>query len=78
MQQATVDLEDSSQEILSHTSELESRSWKRVQEDHRQARHLIYEAEWALGVVSVLTFVLSVWISFILPRQVVKPLLNHS
>jgi CHASE3 domain sensor protein len=76
LRQATVDLEDSSQEILSRTSELESRSWKRVQEDHRQARHLINQAEWALGVVSVLTFLLSVWISFILPRQVVKPLLN--
>jgi CHASE3 domain sensor protein len=73
---ATVDLENSSQEILRRASELESRSWKRVQEDHRQARHLINQAEWALGVVSVLTFLLSVWISFILPRQVVKPLLN--
>jgi methyl-accepting chemotaxis protein len=76
LRQATVDLENSSQEILRRTSELESRSWKRVQEDHRQARHLINQAEWALGVVSVLTFLLSVWISFILPRQVVKPLLN--
>jgi len=76
LQQATVDLEDSSQEILSRTSDLESRSWKHVQEDHRQARHLIHQAEWALSVVSVLTFLLSVWISFILPRQVVKPLLN--
>ena len=76
LRQATVDLENSSQEILRRTSELESRSWKRVQEDHRQARHLINQAEWALGGVSVLTFLLSVWISFILPRQVVKPLLN--
>ena len=76
LRQATVDLESSSQEILRRTSELESRSWKRVREDHRQARHLINEAEWALGAVSVLTFLLSVWISFILPRQVVKPLLN--
>jgi methyl-accepting chemotaxis protein len=76
LRQATVDLENSSQEILRRTSELESRSWKRVQEDHRQARHLVNQAEWALGVVSVLTFLLSVWISFILPRQVVKPLLN--
>jgi len=71
-----VDLEDSRQDILSQTSELESRSWKHVQEDHRQARHLIHEAEWALGVVSVLTFLLSGWISFILSRQVAKPLLN--
>jgi CHASE3 domain sensor protein len=76
LRQATVDLENSSQEILRRTSELESRSWKRVQEDHRQARHLINQAEWALSIVSVLTFLLSVWISFILPRQVVKPLLN--
>jgi CHASE3 domain sensor protein len=76
LRQATVDLENSSQEILRRTAELESRSWKRVQEDHRQARHLINQAEWALSVVSVLTFLLSVWISFILPRQVVKPLLN--
>ena len=76
LREAAVDLEDSSQEILSRTSELEFRSWKRVQEDHRQARHLIHEAEWALGVVSILTFLLSVWISFILPRQVVKPLLK--
>jgi methyl-accepting chemotaxis protein len=76
LQQATVDLENSSQEILRRTSELESRSWERVQEDHRQARRLINQAEWALGVVSVVTFLLSVWISFILPHQVVKPLLN--
>jgi methyl-accepting chemotaxis protein len=76
LRQATVDLENSSQEILKQTSELESRSWKRVQEDHRQARHLINQAEWTLSVVSLLTFLFSVWISFILPRQVVKPLVN--
>jgi methyl-accepting chemotaxis protein len=76
LRQATVDLENSSQEILRLTSELESQSWKRVQEDHRQARHLINQAEWALGVASVLTFLLSVWVSLTLPRQVVKPLLN--
>lgn len=76
LRQAMVDLDNSSQEVLDRTSELESRSWKRVQDDHRQARHLINEAEWALSIVSVLTFLLSVWISFILPHQVVKPLLN--
>jgi len=42
----------------------------------RQLLHCAIEAEWALSVVSILTFLLSVWISFILPRQVVKPLLN--
>ena len=76
LRQATADLENSSQEILRRTSELESHSWERVQEDHRQARRLVNQAEWALGVVSVVTFLLSVWISFILPHQVVKPLLN--
>ena len=76
LREAAMDLENSSQAILGGCSELESRNWRRIQEDHRQARHLIGEAEWALGVVSALTFLLSVWISFILPRQVVKPLLN--
>jgi CHASE3 domain sensor protein len=76
LRQATVDLENSSREILRQASELESRSWNRIQEDHRQARRLINQAEWALGVVSVFVFLLSVWISFILPRQVVQPLLN--
>jgi CHASE3 domain sensor protein len=76
LRQATKELENSSQEILRQTSELESSSWKRVQEDHRQARRLINQAKWALSIVSVLTFLLSVWSSFILPRQVVKPLLN--
>ena len=71
-----MDLENSSQEILTRTSQLETRNWKLVQEDHRQARQLIKQAEWALGVVSALTFVFSVWISFILPGQVVKPLLK--
>ena len=76
LREATMDLENSSQKILRLSSELESRNWRGIQEDHRRARHLISEAEWALGVVSALTFLLSVWISFILPRQVVKPLLN--
>ena len=76
LRQATVDLENSSQEILKRTSELESSNWKRVQEDHRQARHLINQAEWTLSVVSLLSFLFSVWVSFILPRQVVKPLVN--
>jgi methyl-accepting chemotaxis protein len=76
LRQATVDLENSSQEILKRTSELEARSWRRVEADHRQARHLINQAEWALSIVSAITFLFSVWVSFILPRQVVKPLLN--
>jgi CHASE3 domain sensor protein len=76
LREATTDLENSSQEFLGLSSELESRNWRRIQEDHQHARHLISEAEKALGVVSALTFLLSIWISFILPRQVVKPLLK--
>ena len=70
------DLQNSSQEILQLMPQLEARSGMRLQTDHRAARHLISDAEWSLGVVSSLTLALSVWISFILPRQVVKPLLS--
>jgi CHASE3 domain sensor protein len=73
---ATPTLQASSQQILGIASELESRSWARVQHDHEEARHLLYRAEWVLSVVSGLTLLLSVWISFVLPRQVVKPLLE--
>jgi CHASE3 domain sensor protein len=72
----TQDLQASSQQILQLAAELESRNWKRVQSDHAEARRLIRQAEWALGVVSVITLLLSVWISFVLPRQVVKPLVS--
>jgi methyl-accepting chemotaxis protein len=76
LRQVSRDLQRSSQEILQLTSELEASSLKRIQDDHLQARHLIRRAEWALGSVSALTILLSIWISFILPHQVVKPLLN--
>jgi methyl-accepting chemotaxis protein len=69
-------LQASSQQVLQIASELESRSWARVEHDHEEARHLLYRAEWVLSVVSGLTLVLSVWISFVLPRQVVKPLVE--
>jgi HAMP domain-containing protein len=76
LRQTTVDLQNSSQEFLQLTSEIQARNWRRVQDDHRRAGHLMRDAEWSLGVVSALTFLLSVWISFVLPRQVVKPLMN--
>ncbi|HTV60616.1 MAG TPA: HAMP domain-containing protein [Verrucomicrobiae bacterium] len=76
LRQVTSDLQSSSQEILQLASELEARNWKRVEDDHHQARRLINQAEWALGIVSAITFLLSVWISFILPRQVAKPLVS--
>ncbi len=76
LRQISQDLQSSSHEILQLAATLEANNLKRIQDDHRQARHLIREAEWALGTVSALTFMLSIWISFILPRQVVKPLVN--
>ena len=69
-------LQASSQRVLQIASDLETRSWVRVQHDHEEARHLLHRAEWVLSIVSGLTLLLSVWISFVLPRQVVKPLLE--
>jgi CHASE3 domain sensor protein len=76
LRRVTPALQASSQQVLQIASELETRSWARVQHDHQEARHLLYRAEWVLSVVSGLTLLLSVWISFVLPRQVVKPLLE--
>jgi len=76
LQRITEDLQNSGQEILSNTSKLESVNWRRVQSDHRNARKLLVEAEWALTIVSALTLLVSVWVSYILPRQVIKPLLS--
>lgn len=72
----TADLQTSSQEVLRLLSELETRNWKRVEGDHREARRLMRSAEWALSIVSAITLLFSVWVSFILPRQVVKPLIS--
>jgi CHASE3 domain sensor protein len=69
-------LQASSQQVLQIASELENRSWARVESDHHEARHLLRRAEWVLSTVSALTILLSVWISFVLPRQVVKPLVE--
>ena len=76
LRQVTPALQDSSQQVLQIASELETRSWARIQGDHREARNLLYRAEWVLSTVSVLTLLLSVWISFVLPRQVVRPLME--
>lgn len=72
----TADLQTSSQEVLGFLSGLETENWKRVESDHKEARRLMRSAEWALSIVSAITFVFSVWVSFILPRQVVKPLIS--
>ncbi|HXN50806.1 MAG TPA: HAMP domain-containing protein [Candidatus Acidoferrum sp.] len=76
LRQITIDLQNSGQEVLSLASQLEARNWGRIESDHHKAQRLISRAEWSLGIVSVITFLVSVWISFILPRQVVKPLLS--
>jgi len=72
----TTDLQSSGQSVLELASQMESRNWGRIDSDHRKAQRLISRAEWSLGIVSAITFLVSVWISFILPRQVVKPLLS--
>jgi CHASE3 domain sensor protein len=76
LRQVAPDLQSSSQEILQLTSELEQQNWGRVQTDHEEGRHLIHRAEWALSIVSTVTLLFSVWVSFVLPRQVAKPLVN--
>jgi len=72
----TADLQTSSQEVLRLLGDLETENWKRVESDHREARRLMRSAEWALSIVSAITLLFSVWVSFILPRQVVKPLVS--
>lgn len=74
LRQATIDLQSSSQGILQMLSTLENQNWQKVQNDHQSAHELLHRAERVLGVVSGLTLLLSIWISFVLPRQVVKPL----
>ena len=76
LRQVTADLQASSQEVLGILSDLEKRSGARVERGHEQARHLVHSAEWVIGIVSGLTLLLSIWISFVLPRRVVKPLVD--
>lgn len=74
--QITLDLKSSSDDVIRLSSDLEKRSWERVEQDHHEARELVHRAEWVLGIVSFLTLVLSVLVSFILPREAVKPLVD--
>lgn len=76
LRQVTDDLETSSTQVFNLTSALEARNWQRVQDDHRDAKLLLHRAEWVLSIVSGLAILLSVWISFVLPREVVKPLIS--
>ena len=74
IRQTSRDLATASQRIINLSTELESRSWQRVQKDHERARALLIRAEMVGGIVSVITLLVSIWVSFLLPRQVVKPL----
>jgi CHASE3 domain sensor protein len=74
IRQTSRELATASQRIVSLSTELESRSWQRVQRDHQRARALLVRAEVIGGIVSLLTLLVSIWVSFTLPRQVVKPL----
>lgn len=76
LQRVTEGLQDSSQKILDTAAKLESRNWSRVQIGHADARRLMERAEWALSIVSAITLLISIWVSFMLPRQVIRPLLS--
>jgi nitrogen fixation/metabolism regulation signal transduction histidine kinase len=74
IRQTSRDLTTASQRIINLSTELESRSWQRVQRDHERARALLIRAEVIGGIISIITLLASIWVSFTLPRQVVKPL----
>jgi len=74
--QIAFDLESASKQVLQLSAALHDRSWERVQREHQEARQLVRRAEIVLLIVSGLTLLVSVWISFILPRAVVKPLVD--
>ena len=76
LRKVTSDLNDSSEEVLKIASELGSRNWDQVRKEHAEARDLIRQAERSVSIVSAITLLTSIWVSFILPRQVVKPLLE--
>jgi methyl-accepting chemotaxis protein len=74
IRQTSRDMAAASQKIINLSSGLETRSWQRVERDHERARALLVRAEVVGGIVSVITVLLSVWLSLLLPRQVVRPL----
>jgi len=69
-------IESSTHEVFDLISGLEAHNWQRVQDDHRNAQRILRRAEWVLSVVSVVVILLSVWITFALPREIVKPLIS--
>jgi methyl-accepting chemotaxis protein len=75
LRQVTGDMDASSQQLFHLTSTLEGENWSRVQQDHQRAQSLLHRAEWVLSIVSAITILLSLWVSLVLPRQVIKPLM---
>lgn len=74
LQSLSSGLEESAGSFLRQSTALEHRSWNRVEADHDDARALIIRAEWVLGSVSLLVLLISIWVSYILPKEVVQPL----
>jgi CHASE3 domain sensor protein len=70
------DIESASHEVFDLTSGLEARNWQRVQDDHKDAQRLLRHAEWVLSIVSAVVILLSAWITFVLPHEIVKPLIS--
>ena len=76
LQSISAELEKSASSFLRQATALERRSWNRVEDDHDDARALMTRAEWVLGSVSLLVLLISIWVSYILPKEVVQPLLD--
>jgi nitrogen fixation/metabolism regulation signal transduction histidine kinase len=76
LRQTSSGLQQASEQFVKLAADLEARSWRRVESDHREARSLKRRAEWVVSIVSALVFLLSVWVSFVLPREVVRPLVD--
>jgi methyl-accepting chemotaxis protein len=76
LRQITRDLQGSSEKVLHISSDLERASWARIQQDHEEAQSIARRAKWILSVVSGFTLVISIWISFVLPRRTIKPLID--
>jgi nitrogen fixation/metabolism regulation signal transduction histidine kinase len=76
LQSISSQLEESASSFLRQATALEHRSWNRVEADHDDARDLMIRAEWVLGSISLLVLLISIWVSYVLPREVVQPLLD--
>jgi nitrogen fixation/metabolism regulation signal transduction histidine kinase len=76
LQPISAELEKSASSFLNRATALEHRSWNHVEKDHDDARALMTRAEWVLGSVSLLVLLISIWVSYVLPKEVVQPLLD--